>query len=98
MCAVLENMKCGVFVGERCIKVLKHADDTTLISKSLEEMTEMLRKVVKESVKFGLKLNLTKMNVMVIVPKVNKPLKINGKIITQVQVFNYFRSYICTEG
>ena len=38
-------------------------------------MTKMLRKLVKESAKLGLKLNLTNTNVMVIGQKINKPPK-----------------------
>ena len=78
---VLENMKCGVSAGGICIKELMYTDGTTLITKSLEEMAEMLRKVVKESVKLGLKLNLTMTNMMVMGQKVDKPLNVIGKII-----------------
>ena len=35
---------------------------------------------------------------IVIDQSLNKPLKINGEIIKQVQVYKYLRSYICTEG
>ena len=97
MHAVLENMKCKESLGRRCIKELRYAD-TTFFTKSLEEMTEILRKVIKENTKLGLKLNPTKTNMMVIGQKVNKPLKISGEIIKQVQTFNYLGSYICTQG
>ena len=60
---------------------------TTLITKPMEEMREMLRNVVKQSAVLGLKLNLIKTNMMVIRQKVTKPLKINYKIIKQVQAF-----------
>ena len=52
-----------------------------LTAKSLDEMAEMLRNLVKDSAKLGLKLNLTKTNVMVMSKMKKKILKINGKII-----------------
>ena len=53
------------------MKELRYADDATPITKLMEEMTEMLRKVVEESAKLGLKLNLTKTNKIVIGQIVN---------------------------
>ena len=89
MHAVLENMKCGGSVGGECIKELRHAHDTTLITKSLEEMTETLRKVVKESAKLGLKLSPIKTIMKLIGKKVNTPFKSIGKSLKQVQTFNF---------
>ena len=95
--AACENMKCRVSIGGRCIKELGYAYDTTPSAKSMEEMTEMLTKVVKEIAKMGLKINFIKTNMMSIGQNINKPLKINGKIIKQVQAFNYLGSYMCIE-
>ena len=40
--------------------VLKHADDTTLMAETEEEMKSLLMKVIEESEKVGLKLNIQK--------------------------------------
>ena len=51
--------------GNNPIKlVLKHADDTTLMAESEEEMKSPLMKVKEESEKFGLKLNIQKTKIL----------------------------------
>ena len=51
--------------GNNPIKlVLKHADDTTLMADSEEEMKSLLMKVIDESKKVGLKLNIQKTKIM----------------------------------
>ena len=54
MSAALENMNCVVVVGRRFIKELRDADDITLITKSMEEMAELLNRVVEENTKMSL--------------------------------------------
>ena len=44
--------------------MLKHADDTTLMAESEEEMKSLLMKVIDESKKVGLKLNIQKTKIM----------------------------------
>ena len=51
------------FLG-RNISKLRHADDTTLMVESEEELKSLLIKVKEESEKVGLKLNIQKTNVM----------------------------------
>ena len=46
------------------INNLRHADDTTLMAESEEELKSFLMKVKEESEKFGLKLNIQKTNIM----------------------------------
>ena len=43
---------------------LRHADDTTLVAESKEELKSVLMKVKEESEKVGLKLNIQKMKIM----------------------------------
>ena len=43
---------------------LRHADDTTLVAESKEELKSLLMKVKEESEKVGLKLNIQKMKIM----------------------------------
>ena len=47
-----------------CISQLLHADDTTLMAESEEELKSLLMKVKEESEKVGLKLNIQKTKIM----------------------------------
>ena len=48
----------------RNINNLRHADDTTLMAESEEQLKRLLMKVKEESEKAGLKLNIQKMKIM----------------------------------
>ena len=50
-------------LGEN-INNLRHADDTTLMAESEEELKSFLRKVKEESEQVGLKLNIQKTKIM----------------------------------
>ena len=50
--------------AERNINNLRHADDTTLMADSEEELKSLLMKVKEESEKVGLKLNIQKTKIM----------------------------------
>ena len=47
---------------------LRHADDTTLMAESIEELKSLLMKVKEESKKAGLKFNIQKMRIMAFGP------------------------------
>ena len=49
---------------ERNINNLKHADDSTFMAESKEELRSLLMKVKEESEKVGLKLNIKKTKIM----------------------------------
>ena len=53
----------GIKIAGRNINNLRYADDTTLIAKS-KELKSLLMKVKKESEKVGLKLNIQKTKIM----------------------------------
>ena len=55
--------KAGIKIARRNINNLRYADDTTLIAKS-EELKSLLMKMKEESEKAGLKLNIQEMKVM----------------------------------
>ena len=57
--AGLDETKAGIMSAGRNINNLRDADDTTLTVESEEELKSLLIKV-KESEKFGLKLNIQK--------------------------------------
>ena len=57
--AGLDEVKAGIKIAGRNINNLRHADDTTLMAESKEELKSLLMKV-KESEKADLKLNIQK--------------------------------------
>ena len=63
--AGLDEAQVGIKVARRNINNLRHADDTTLMAESKEELKSFLMKVKEESEKVGLKLNIQKTKIMV---------------------------------
>ena len=61
----LEEAQAGIKVAGRKINNLSYADDTTFMAESEEELKSLLMKVKKENEKFGSKLNIQKMKIMV---------------------------------
>ena len=55
--AGLDEAQAGIKIAERNINNLRYADDTTLMTKSKEELKSLLMKE-KEREKAGLKLNI----------------------------------------
>ena len=66
--AGLNEAQDGIKIARRNINNLRYADDTTLMAESKDELTSLLRKVKEKSEKAGLKLNIQKTKIMVLVP------------------------------
>ena len=62
--AGLEETQVRIKIAGRNINNLRHADDTTLMAESEEELKSLLMKVKEESEKVGLKLNIQKTKIM----------------------------------
>ena len=62
--AGLEETHAGIKTARRNINNLRHADDTTLMAESEEELKSLLMKVKEEIEKVGLKLNIQKTKIM----------------------------------
>ena len=62
--AGLDEIQAGIKLTRRNINQLRHADDTTLIAESEEELKSLLMKVKEESEKVGLKLHIQKTKIM----------------------------------
>ena len=60
----LEEAQAGIKIAGRNINNLRHADDTTLMAESEEELKNLLMRVKEESEKVGLKLNIQKIKIM----------------------------------
>ena len=58
--ARMDEAQAGTKIAGRSINNLRHADDTTLMAESEEELKSLLMKVKEESEKVGLKLNIQK--------------------------------------
>ena len=59
----LEEAQAGIKIARRSFNNLRYADNTTLMAESEEELKSLLLKV-KESEKFGFKLNIQKTKIM----------------------------------
>ena len=58
--AELDESQARVKIAGRNINHLRHADDTTLTAEGEEELKSLLMRVIEESEKAGLKLNIQK--------------------------------------
>jgi len=59
----LDEAQAGIKIAGRNINNLRYTDDTTLMAKS-KELKSLLMKVKKENEKIGLKLNIQKTKIM----------------------------------
>ena len=64
----LEEAQAGIKIAGRNINKLRHADDTTLVAESEEELKLLLVKVKEESEKVDLKLSIQKSKIMASCP------------------------------
>ena len=62
--ARLEEAQAGIKTAGRNINNLRHADDSTLMAQSEEELKSLLIKVKEQSEKGGLRLNIQKAKIM----------------------------------
>ena len=60
----MDEAQAGIKIARININNLRHADDTTLMAESEEELKNLLMKVKEESEKAGLKLNIQKLKIM----------------------------------
>ena len=64
----LEEAQAGIKIARRNINNLRYADDTTVMTRSEEELKSLLMKVKEESKKVGLKFNIQKTKIMASCP------------------------------
>ena len=94
--ARLDEAQARIKIARRNINNLRYADDTTLMSKSEEEIKSLLMKVTEECEKTGLKLNIHKMKIMASSPT---PLwHIVGETMETVKDFIFLGSKITADG
>ena len=91
--AGLEEAQAGIKIVGRNINNLRHADDTTLMAESEEELKNLLMKVEEENEKFGLRLNIQKIKIMASGPITSW--EIDGETVSD---FIFLGSKITAEG
>ena len=94
--AGLEKAQAGIKIARKKINNLRHADDTTLMTESEEELKSLLMKVKEESEKVGLKLNILKMKIMASGPIPSW--QIDGETVETVADFIFWGSKITAGG
>ena len=67
----LEEAQAGIKIAGRNINNLRYADDTTLMAESEEELKSLLMKVIEETEKVCLNLNIQKTKIMTSIPSVH---------------------------
>ena len=92
----MKEAQAGVKIVRRNINNLRHADDTTLMTKSEEELKSLLMKVKEESEKVGLKLNIQKTKIVASVPITSWD--IDGETVETVSDFILGGSKITADG
>ena len=94
--AGLEESQAGIKIAGRNINNLRHADDTTFMAESEEELKSLLMKVKEEREKVGLKLNIQKMKIMASGPITST--EIDGETVETVSDFISLVSKITADG
>ena len=94
--AGLEKAQAGIKIAGRNINNLRHADDTTLMAESEEELKSLLMKVKEESEYVGLKRNIQKMKIMASDPITSW--EIDGETVETVSDFIFLGSKITADG
>ena len=94
--AGLDEAQARIKISRRNINNRRHADDTTLMAESEEELKSLLVKVKEESEKVGLKLNIQKMNIMASGPITSW--EIDGETVETVSDFIFWGSKITADG
>ena len=94
--ARLNEAQAGIKIAGRNINNLRHADDTTLIAESRDELQSLLMTVKEESEKVGLKLNSQKTKIMASSPITSW--QIDGETVGKVADFIFWGSKITADG
>ena len=94
--AGLDETQAGIKTVGRNINNLRYADDTTLMAEREEELKSFLMKVIEESEKVGLKLNIQKTKIMASGPITSW--QIDGEPMETVTDFTFGGSKITADG
>ena len=93
--AGLDEAQAGIKTAGRNTNNLRHADDTTLMAESEEELKSLLMKVKEQSEKVGFKLNIQKSKIMASGPITSR--QTDGEIMETVRLY-FLGSQITADG
>ena len=94
--AGLDDSQAGIKIARRNVNKLRYASDTTLRTKSEEELKSLLMRVREESKKSGLNLNIQKTKIMASSPITSW--KLEGETVKTVTDFIFWDSKITVNG
>ena len=94
--ARLDEAQAGIKISRGNINNLIHADDTTLMAESKEELKSLLMKEKEENENVCLKVNIQKNKVMAFAPITSW--QIDGETMEMVTEFNFLDSKITADG
>ena len=92
----LDEAQAGLKIARRIINTVRHADDTTLMAESEEELKSLLMKVKEESEKAGLELNIQKTKIIASGPITSW--QIDGGTMETMTGFIFLGSKITADG
>ena len=92
----LDEAQVGIKISGRNISNLRYADDTTLMAESEEELESLSMKMIEESEKVGLKLNIQKPKIMA--SDSITFWQIDGETVETVADFIFLGSKITADG
>ena len=92
----LDEEQAGLKIARKNINNLKHADNTSLMAESKDDLKSLLMKVKEESEKVGLKLNIQKTKIMASGPVTSW--QIDGETMETVTDFIFLGSKITADG
>ena len=92
----LDKAQAGIKIEGRKINNLRHADNTTLMTESEEELRSPVMKVKEETEKVGLKLNVQKTKIMASGPITSW--HADGETMEKVRDFIFLGSKITADG
>ena len=95
----LDDWDGGLSVGGRKLSNLRYAGDTILIATDAVELKELLLKVKAASEANGLRLNVSKTNIMAVGSDGNEdPITVDGDEVEQVTQFNFVGCLVSSSG
>ena len=94
----LNSIEGTITIRRRTVNNLRYADDVILIAESMQELQELVNRVVSKSKKAELFLNLDKAKVMKIETdsSSDNSLVINGETVEEINHYNYLGATITT--
>ena len=93
--AGVDELQAGIKIARRKVNNLRHADNSTLMAESEEELKSLLMRVKEESEKARLKLNIKKTNILASSPITSW--QIEGEMVEAVTDFLFLGSKITAD-